>query len=154
MQQQVIKRRVIQYHNQDGSVKQVQISPENKQYLILLYFVDDTVEKTFEFITGRDHAYNYIKEKADEIDPLKSMILVTGVKLEDINSVRDFMLKMSEYFNDGFNIDEYVHPEDLKSLALEDNEEAEILNHEAIGLLNIMNSGQVLPGNDDNGTYV
>ena len=62
--------------------------------------------------------------------------------------------ELNERHHYNFNIDEYIHPEDLKSLALEENEEAEILNEEAISLLNIVNSGQVTPGNDDNGTVV
>lgn len=114
MQEQKILQSPITYFNTDGSKKPV--PPEAKQYLLLLFFNDENVEKTFEIITGRENTYNFVKEKAGEIDIRKSHILVTGVPLEDINTIYAFMKAMEKNFEDGFNIDDYLDPESLNAM--------------------------------------
>lgn len=95
----------------DGEGKEIEhkVHPENKQYLLLLYFKDDT--KTFEVITGRTETYNYIKNTIFDYDLDKCQILVEGQKLETCKTVRAFMKHMENYFDDGFNIDDYDEPE-------------------------------------------
>lgn len=89
-----------------------QDSPEEREYLLLLYVTDDSGEydeQRFEIITGRDATYQYIKDMIDGMDINKSKVVVTDVTLKDALTVYQFMMLMKNkyYTNDTFDIDEY-----------------------------------------------
>ena len=55
-------------------------SPENRKYLILMYFLDTDadIETTFVIAEGRTEAYLAIKNLIDEIDLSKSVVYLEG----------------------------------------------------------------------------
>jgi len=89
------------------------IQPEQiKKYLLLLYYHEDSeqpIEKNFEILTGREKAYNYIKENIDDIDVLESHILVDTKTLYGAVTIYGFMKHMEKFFEDNdFDIEEYL----------------------------------------------
>lgn len=94
----------MQMNNQD--------SPEEREYLLLLYVTDDSGdsdEQRFEIIIGREATYQYIKDMIDGMDINKSKVVVTDVALKDALTVYQFMILMKNkyYMNDTFDIGEY-----------------------------------------------
>lgn len=90
----------------------VEESPEERDYLLLLYVADDkgeTDDQRFEIIRGRDATYQYIKDMIDGIDINTSKVMVTDVTLKEALTVYQFMtlMKNKYYTNDTFDIDEY-----------------------------------------------
>lgn len=87
-------------------------SPEEREYLLLLYITDDSGEsdnQIFEIITGREATYQYIKDMIDGMDINKSKVMVTDVTLKEALTIYQFMMviKNKYYTNDTFDIDEY-----------------------------------------------
>lgn len=86
-------------------------SPDEKEYLIFYYATDDNGDeyKSFELITGRKEAYEWIKSAIDFIDIDESRILVEGVNLENAVTIYDFLKYVKAfYYDDGFDVDEYI----------------------------------------------
>lgn len=90
-------------------VKQ-QIRPEDKTYIILYYMTIDTGEdiKSFEVVTGRKNAYEYIKGIVEYLDIHDSKVMVDNVPYAKAISVYEFMKLMSNHFmEDSFDIEDY-----------------------------------------------
>ena len=86
--------------------------PEKKKYLVLYYGSDGhEEEKGWEIITGRTEAYNFIKNRAEILDIHNSIVVAGTVTLlealESGMNVYEFMKHMRQYFNDGFDIEDY-----------------------------------------------
>lgn len=91
------------------------IDPEDRTYLVLYYAeIDGKDEKSFEIIEGRTKTYDFIKSIAEYLDMIESKVLVNNVTLEDALSIYEFMKIMETHYNDGFDIMDYVDPEDIK----------------------------------------
>ena len=79
-----------------------------EQIYLLLYISNDDKTKSYEVIKGRTKIYEYIKDLADNIDCIKSKVIANGVDFKEALSVYYFMKIMENYFDDGFDIEEFV----------------------------------------------
>lgn len=87
-----------------------QIRPEDKTYVILYYMTIDTGEdiKSFEVVTGRENAYEYIKGIVEYLDIHESKIMVDNIPYSKAISIYEFMKLMSNhFFEDSFDIEDY-----------------------------------------------
>jgi hypothetical protein len=104
-----------------GPIKAVEFvekpkDPEKKKYLVLYYVTDGDEEiKSFEEVTGRTATYEFIKNMVHAMDIHTSKVLVETVTLEEAISVYEFMVHISQFFNDGFDIEEYNYGDDTDS---------------------------------------
>lgn len=85
---------------------------ENTRYLILVKNPESD-ETFWEFITGREEVYKYIRDNIDIIDPLKSYIFANKMKeidFDNLHTIYDFTKWVKEKNNieDDFDIEEYV----------------------------------------------
>lgn len=82
--------------------------PEKRLYVVLYYSYEDGEEvKSFEILTGRTNAREFIKNMIDSIDIHESKILVETVAYEDALTVYQFIKEMEVYYQDGFDIEDY-----------------------------------------------
>lgn len=84
---------------------------ENIKYLLLIK-VPSTDETYWEIITGREEAYNYIKNNITEIEPEESFIIADKMKeinLDNMHTIYGFVKYVKEQNNivDEFDIDDY-----------------------------------------------
>lgn len=86
-------------------------NPEEKDYLILLYYGEDGEDNTFQNVRGRQEAFDYIKSMVSYVDLVESKILAETTNFVDAISIYDFMKNCitheSVKNDDGFDIDEY-----------------------------------------------
>lgn len=79
--------------------------PEERQYLIC---ISGYTQDSWNIVIGRTEAYNYIKENIDEINLEHSFILVESCTLDKRKSIYAFMKYAGEFYNDGFDIEDYI----------------------------------------------
>lgn len=84
---------------------------ENIKYLLLIK-VPNSDETYWEIITGREEAYNYIKNNITEIDPDQSFIIANKMKeidLDNMHTIYGFVKYTKEQNDivDEFDIDDY-----------------------------------------------
>lgn len=83
--------------------------PEEKQYLICIKALQGSgLEDEWEICEGRSEAREYIKTCVDYIDFERSFVLVESCVLADRKSIYTFMKHIEQFYNDGFDIDDYV----------------------------------------------
>ena len=84
-------------------------TPEEKEYLLLLTYIADYDTEGIELriLIGRTEARKYIINVIPDLDIFESYVLVEGVKPSSIVTVYEFMKHMENYFNDGFDIEDY-----------------------------------------------
>lgn len=91
------------------------VDPEKRSYLLLLVFNDEG--KTFEVITGRRAAFDYIVQRLDLINILESAILSDSMTVDEIDShnVYNYMTIMLKDFYPEEDIDlrSYIDPSQL-----------------------------------------
>lgn len=98
--------------------------PEEKEYLLLLNYEEDSdnsLEKTFEFMNGREKVYYFLKEELmnNGLDPFNSFVIVETVKLADRLTVVGFMEVCKKYFpDDDFSISDLGYNEDAIAMYL------------------------------------
>lgn len=85
---------------------------ENNRYLLLIK-IPNSDETYWEFITGRENAYEYIKNNIIEIDVDESFIIVNKLKEIDfdrLHTIYGFVkyVKETDSIVDEFDIDDYV----------------------------------------------
>lgn len=80
--------------------------PEKRLYLVCIAFTDDVDE--WYILMGRTETYEYIKERIDNIDFETSFVLVETLKLKDRISIYQFMAKVQNNYDDGFDINEHI----------------------------------------------
>lgn len=89
-------------------IKDGEIPPEKREYLILYYSeIEDEEVKSFEIITGRKKAYEFVRSIIEYIDIHESKVLVSGATLENCKTVYEYMKLMEVYFEDSFDIEDY-----------------------------------------------
>ena len=81
-------------------------SSEEKQYLICIKGKES--EDVWEIVTGRTEAYEFIKNMIDFIVFEESFILVETVKLSERKSIYAFMKYAERFYNDNFDIEDYI----------------------------------------------
>lgn len=84
---------------------------ENIKYLLLIK-IPNSDETYWEIITGREEAYNYIKNNITEIDPDQSFIIANKMKeidLDNMHTIYGFVKYTKEQNDivDEFDIDDY-----------------------------------------------
>lgn len=79
--------------------------PEDRQYLIC---IAGTTQDSWIIVTGRTEAYNYIKENIDEINMDHSFVLVESLPLEKRVSIYAFMKHVGDFYEDSFDIEDYI----------------------------------------------
>jgi len=83
--------------------------PEDRQYLICIRAkIDSGVQDSWDLVTGRTEAYEYIKNVIDDIDLEHSFVLVESVTLAERKSIYAFMKYAGEFYSDGFDIEDYI----------------------------------------------
>jgi len=98
--------------------------PEEKEYLLLLNYEEDSdksLEKTFEFMNGRERVYFFLKEELmnNGLDPFNSFVIVETVKLADRLTVVGFMEVCKKHFpDDDFSILDLGYNEDAIAMYL------------------------------------
>lgn len=88
--------------------KMRRMDPESKQYLICIASNSPEVSDYWEICTGRTEARDFIKDNIDVIDFEKSFVLVETVSLNERKSIHAFMKHIEPFYNDGFDIEEYI----------------------------------------------
>lgn len=118
-------------------------NPENKQYLICIASIPDSgVEDEWCIVNGRRAAYEKIVESIDYIDLRYSFVLVETCTLSDRKSIYTFMKYMENFYNEGFDIDDYVKGDWSEQEYIENNEIDPIYienNNQKVSLMDIMN---------------
>jgi len=109
----------------EKEVKAVKLSnikdPEEKEYLVCLFYDDsDSAYTSWDIYKGRTQAYQEILEAIrngdynfgnDCVNINYSFVLVEGAKLEERVTLYDFMKYCKNFYNDGFDIDDYIDDE-------------------------------------------
>ena len=110
----------------EQEIKTVKLSnikdPEEKEYLVCLFYDDtDTLYTSWDIYKGRTQAYQEIIDAihnsnydfgTDCVNIEYSFVLVEGAKLEERVKLYDFMKYCKNFYNDGFDIDDYIDDED------------------------------------------
>lgn len=108
------------YDDQGNPIK----TPEEKEYLVLLSYEEDSdnsLEKTYKFINGREEVYEFLKEELSNngLNPFDSYVIVETVTLADRLTVVGFMEVCKKYFpDDDFSISDLGYNEDAIALYL------------------------------------
>ena len=84
-------------------------SPEEKQYLVCIKAAVGTgCNDEWDICFGRTEAREYIKSCIDYIDFDHSFVLVESCIFADRKSIYAFMKHIEGFYEDGFDIDDYV----------------------------------------------
>ena len=108
--------------------------PEEKQYLVCIKAtVWSSCDDEWDICFGRTDAREYIKSCIDYIDFDHSFVLVESCILADRKSIYAFMKHIEPLYNDGFDIDDYVHGDWSEEDYDTDNGiDTSIYNHESM----------------------
>lgn len=83
--------------------------PEERQYLICIRAkINSGAQDSWDIITGRTDAYEYIKANIDDIDLDHSFVLVETVNLAERKSIYAFMKYAGDFYSDNFDIEDYI----------------------------------------------
>lgn len=96
---------------EQAKIAQENNDKQNRWYLIMWVYKDDSGDKGFEFVQGQANARQLIKNLIDQIDINQSFIIneVTGFgEPGGKPSVYHFMKGTQQFYNDGFDIEEYL----------------------------------------------
>lgn len=91
----------------DAQINHPKKTPEEKQYLLCIAGKDGADDE-WEIITGRTATYERIKESIEYIDFELSFVLVETLTLSDRKSIYAFMKYVQDFYNDGFDIEDYI----------------------------------------------
>lgn len=86
---------------------------DSKEYLLLYTYTDENgyEERSYQYITGRENTFIFIRNMIESIDVLESKVIVTHLPVNEGITVYDFMkyiqLNFNQYIDDGFDIDSY-----------------------------------------------
>ena len=64
--------------------------PEDREYLLLLVYNDETVENSYLGISGRQEVFNFIVNNAEYIDCVESKIMAETTKMKDMWTLYQF----------------------------------------------------------------
>lgn len=115
--------------------------PEDRQYLICIIAKSGSGEQdSWDIVTGRTAAYDYIKENIDHIDIEHSFILVESCTLAQRKSIYAFMKHVGDFYSDGFDIEDYIKGDwDEMDYKRTNDISLEIDNAERIDIQSFMN---------------
>ena len=121
---------------------------EEKEYLICFSYEDE--DTMWHICKGRTETYEYIIDILQNSDCYinDSFVLVEGAKLEERVSLYSFMKYCKNFYNDGFDIDEYIDAEDhVEPIRNPDRVDINLMN--MISLMNQQVEGQDIINKDD-----
>lgn len=98
---------VIKIADKNPQQKILKKDSEERVYLLCIAGKDGG-EDYWELVTGRTDAYTTIKDTIEFIDLERSFILVETAKLMDRKSIVAFMKYAEQFYNDSFDIDDYI----------------------------------------------
>lgn len=116
-------------------------SAEDREYLICLY-MNRRKNERWDIVTGRTEAYELIKDEVqnNDVDFNNSFVLVESLKLNQRKSIYAFMKYCESFFDDGFNIDDYIYDDldiDISNLnGIDDN--INISNNDRLNMSSLM----------------
>lgn len=116
-------------------------NPEDRQYLICIS-AKDGEDDSWQIITGRTNAYEYLKDNIDFINFDESFILVESCTLEQRKSIYAFLKHVEQFYEDSFDVDDYVKGDWSEDAYRTDNgidDKINIDNSDRIGMMDIMN---------------
>jgi len=95
--------------DKDKEYEAINIDPENRMYLVCIAY-SISGEGEWELLRGRTRVYDYIKTlmETTEIDIYESFVLVESLTLKDRKSIYAFMSYVKRFYDDGFDIEDYV----------------------------------------------
>lgn len=98
--------------DKDKEYEAINIDPENRTYLVCIAY-SISGESEWELLKGRTKVYDYIKTlmETTEIDIYESFVLVESLTLKDRKSIYAFMSYVKKFYDDGFDIEDYVDDE-------------------------------------------
>jgi hypothetical protein len=83
--------------------------PEDRQYLICITTKSGSGEQdSWNIVTGRTEAYEFVKNNIDSIDLNYSFVLVETCPLSERKSIYAFMKYVGDFYSDGFDIEDYI----------------------------------------------
>lgn len=96
-------------------VKAPEKNHEEKEYIVFFIMVDDYgdyEQRLWEIKVGRTSTYEFVKSIIEDIDIHNSKVLVEDMTLQDAGSVYEFCKYMQNFYNDGFDVEDYnqVYP--------------------------------------------
>lgn len=93
----------------EEAINKNNIPPERKEYLFCMVVANGD-DDFWNIITGRDNAYEFVKDNAENIDLEKSFVLSDETPLSKRNSVYTFFkfIKQRYYPNDVYDIEEFI----------------------------------------------
>lgn len=89
MGDQEMKKKLFTIFNEDGTTLE---SPEQRQYLLLLRFRDDCMEKTFEILTSLEVVIEYLYDNINYIDFFNSDIYQSHDRADSPTKINKFVL--------------------------------------------------------------
>ena len=95
--------------------------PESKVYLLCISGKDGA-EDSWEFITGRTELYETIKNSIEFIDLQTSFVVLEDHPLNTRKSIVSFMKYAERFYNDNFDIEDYIRGDWSESEYQTDNE--------------------------------
>ena len=115
--------------------------PEDRQYLICIRAKEGSgTHDSWEIVTGRTEAYEYIKSNIDDINLDYSFVLVESVSLAERKSIYAFMKYAGDFYSDNFDIEDYIKG-DWDEIDYKRNNDISLMinNNERIGMESFMN---------------
>ena len=114
-------------------------NPELKEYLLCIAGKDGA-DDTWEMITGRTELYETIKNNIEWIDLERSFVLLSTAKLENRKSIVAFMKYCERFFNDSFDIEDYIKGDWSEAdYAAQNNIDTMFSNNDRLNMEDFMN---------------
>jgi len=115
-------------------------SPELKYYLICIAAKFGYGDDMWNIVQGRSEAYNYIIENIEMINLDDSFILVEGLGLEHRKSIYAFCKYAQQFFENAFDIDDYIKGDwDERDYQLRNNIDPTFNSTQKVSMQDIMN---------------
>ena len=158
-----INNYILYYYN--NKKEELNIMPEMRQMIIntdkskpyddgrlkrqLICIKSKYSEDSWDFIEGREDAYEYIKDRIDDIDFETSFIVVSSQKIDDRKSIYAFMNYAKKFFpDDTFDIDDYVkgdwNEDDFRASNNMDPLFTNIGDEEKLDMISVLNGNTVV----------
>lgn len=136
MSEEIIFAKVVKDKPDQNIIKN---NPELKEYLLCIAGKDGA-DDTWEMITGRTELYETIKNNIEWIDLERSFVLLSTAKLENRKSIVAFMKYCERFFNDSFDIEDYIKGDWSEAeYAAQNNIDTMFSNNDRLNMEDFMN---------------
>ncbi len=136
MSEEIVFAKVVKDKPDQNIIKN---NPELKEYLLCIAGKDGA-DDTWEMITGRTELYETIKNNIEWIDLERSFVLLSTAKLENRKSIVAFMKYCERFFNDSFDIEDYIKGDwSEANYAAQNNIDTMFSNNDRLNMEDFMN---------------